>query len=383
MIRPMSFAIHVTYQCPLACAHCCFSSSPKNGDRLPIEQIFETIRQLDDTSIQMVAFTGGEPMLLGQHLITAIKVASERGFVTRVVTSAYFAKTPEIAKSKLGALRDAGLSEVSISWDDFHEEFVNFDCIYNAFWASKRLGMTTAVNTVQASDSRWTAERVRQELGLESESEDIIVESPLNLTGRAEKDLVDAGLRPERSLGPCPYVLTGPTLSAKNKLLACCGVIQDTPQLTLDDDFKPENLQAAIEAGQRSTLLNWLYLRGPYAIMEHIGERFEIPVPSRNDVGGNCEACRRLFHTPEFATRVEQAATEKSAEISGELELLGTLGMLSPRAIQRLWAESSMVVDTAPSQFLDSDGPTSEPRRPTRDQARRNKDCSPRMSEPV
>jgi hypothetical protein len=191
---------------------------------------------------------------------------------------------------------------------------------------------------------------VRRELGVNPDSDDVIVESPLNLTGRAEDELADAGLRPERSLGPCPYVLTGPTLSAKNKLLACCGVIPDTPRLTLDPDFTPENLQAAIETGQKSTLLNWLYLRGPYAIMEHIGARFGITVPPRTEVGGNCEACRRLLHTPEFETKLDQSLEEKNAEISGELEILGSLGMLEPQVVQKLWSETSMVIDTGHSQ---------------------------------
>lgn len=350
MIPLLSFAIHVTYTCPLTCAHCCFSSNPRNKDRLPIEQIIATIEELDRNSVEMVAFTGGEPFLLGKQLISAVAAARQRGFVTRVVTSAYFAKTPEMAARKLGPLRDAGLCEVSISWDDFHEEFVDFSCVYNAFWESKRLGMTTAVNTVQAAETRWTADRVRQELGLSPDSEDVIVESPVNLTGRAESQLADAGFRPTRSIGPCPYVMTGPTLSATNKLLACCGVIPHTPHLTLCDDFQPQKLHEAIERGQHSALLNWLYLRGPYAIMEYIGERHGVSVPAKNEIGGNCEACRHLFHRREFAERVESAVSEKSAEIWGELELLGILGMLAPRSVQDLWAKSSMVIDSAYSE---------------------------------
>jgi MoaA/NifB/PqqE/SkfB family radical SAM enzyme len=124
MLVPNTFAIHVTYTCPLSCAHCCFSSHPENKDKLPIAHIIETIRTLDQSTIQMVAFTGGEPLLLGDKLVDAVREASSRGFVTRVVTSAYWGKNLSVARKRLEELKEAGLQEISISWDYFHEEFV-------------------------------------------------------------------------------------------------------------------------------------------------------------------------------------------------------------------------------------------------------------------
>jgi len=304
----------------------------------------------------MVAFTGGEPFLLGNRLDDIVKEAHVRGLVTRIVTSAYWAKHSSIAEKRLAGLREAGLDELSISWDDFHEEQktanVTFEYVFNAFWAAKRLGLTAAVNIVQAANSRWTAERVRKELGIDSESEDVIVESPLNLTGRAETALADAGLRPQRIVGPCPYVLTGPTLSAKKKLLACCGVIQHTNKLVLDDDFKPENLAAAIKSGLESPLLNWLYLRGPYAILEWMSNRYGISIPKKEDVGGNCEACRLLFHKAEYSKKVSDAIAEKADEIGSELAVLAALGFLENGAgrggsVMGIWIDGSAFLDNA------------------------------------
>ena len=93
-----SFAIHVTYTCPLACAHCCFNSNPENTDRLDIDVILKTIDELDPRKIKLVAFTGGEPLLLGNDLVKAVTLASSRGFATRVVTSAYFGRRREYAR---------------------------------------------------------------------------------------------------------------------------------------------------------------------------------------------------------------------------------------------------------------------------------------------
>lgn len=350
MLTPVSFAFHVTYTCPLACAHCCFSSSPSNRDRLPVEHIVKTIRQLDHENIRMVAFTGGEPFLLGKGLVEVVRTANDLGFVTRIVTSAYFGKTPEIAHERLDELRTAGLDELSISWDDYHEEFVEFTCVHNVFWAAKKLGILTAVNIVQDLNSKWTRSLVSERLGLAPDNQEIICESPLNKNGNAERKLAKTEPRDERLLGPCPYVLTGPTLSAKNKLLACCGVIPNTDALVLDQDFIPERLESAIQAGLRSPLLNWLYLRGPYAIMAWIAERYGVPVPDKQSIGGNCEACSYLFNTKALAEKVDAAASEKADEIWSELHVLDALGMTSPHSIQALWAGTPSVIDISPRQ---------------------------------
>lgn len=326
----------MTHKCPLSCAHCCFSASASNQDKLSANQIIKTIKYLDNSMIKMVAFTGGEPFLLGQTLIKAVHAANQRGFKTRIVTSGYFGENFSKSEMRLKALEKAGLKELSISWDDFHAEFIPFEYIRNVFWAAKKLGLVVGINIVQGRDSNWTAKKVRQELGVESPSQEVVQDSPLNFTGRAELKLRDAGRFSETFLGPCPYVLAGPALNPRNKLLACCGVIPETNALILDHNFAPENLNCIIEKGHRSSLLNWIYLQGPYAIMEWISKRYSVTIPNKMEISGNCEACYLLFNTKGIADKIHYALAEKSEEILGELIVLNTLGLLNPIGIRTL-----------------------------------------------
>jgi hypothetical protein len=337
MISINSFAIHVTYTCPLECAHCCFSSSPRNKDSLPIATILESIKSFSGSTVKMIAFTGGEPFLLGSKLDDVVRAAKSIGVTTRVVSSCHWAVTPHIALKKLRSLSDCGLDELSISWDDFHEKFVSFQNIKNAFDAAKSLNITVAISIVQAEHSKWTASGVRDALGLPPDSENVVVESPINLTGRAERELSDAGLRPERVIGPCPYVITGPTLSAKGKLLACCGVIPQTEELIIDHNPTADSIQNSIESARRSVLLNWLHLRGPYAIMKWIGDHYNVDVPPEESIGGNCEACKRLFESENYQKHLPAALCEQTDTISSELFLLEQTGLLDPKILFGLW----------------------------------------------
>lgn len=343
MIDIKSFAFQVTDSCPNSCKHCCFSSDLSKNNRLSLKNIEHTIEKLKSTGIKLIAFTGGEPFMLGKDLVKAVAIAKKRDFITRIVTSAFFAKNIEITREILYELKKAGLDELSISWDDYHEEFVPFNCISNAYTIAKELGISVGINIVQSANSRWTAERVKKELGIYSSCEDVISESPLNLTGRAIEELKDEGLRTERFIGPCPYVLTGPALSAENKLLACCGVLSNVDQLTLESNFNPDNINLLFNKLKSSVLLNWLHLRGPYNIIEWISEKYSIDVIEKTKIGGNCEACRILFETRELLEKLPNALEEKSKNISSELQLLNILGIQDPEYILNLWQDDSNV----------------------------------------
>jgi organic radical activating enzyme len=343
MLQPNTFAFHVTYTCPLACAHCCFGSSPELKDSLDENFILETIEQIPDY-IKLVAFTGGEPFLHGAKLVRYVERATSRGFITRVVTSAYFAKTPAIARSKLAKLTSAGLKELSISWDDFHEEFVAFDCVRNLTHAALDAGLRVAINIVQTDNSRWTLDKVRDGLGLADPASVKIKESGINITGRAAEKLTDEPLKQIGYLGPCPFILTGPTLSAKGNLMPCCGVIPNTDRLTMAWAPKSDQIAGHIQDSLSNPLFLWLFLRGPYAIMEWIAEKYGLELPRREAIGGNCEACKVLFETRAFEEKLDEVMRERMTFLASELLLLESLYAIQEYSAVCLWDDKSRIL---------------------------------------
>jgi organic radical activating enzyme len=344
MIEPDTFAFHVTYTCPLACAHCCFGSSPELKDSLDPSFILGTIDEIPDF-IKLVAFTGGEPFLHGNNLVKYVARAVSRGFVTRIVTSAYFGKTPAIARKKLAPLVDAGLKELSISWDDFHEEFVAFSCVKNVVHAALAANLRVAINIVQTGASRWNKEQVHRQLEVSDPSRVTVMESPINITGRAAEKLTEQPLRQVGYVGPCSFVLTGPTMSARGNLMPCCGVIPNTERLTIAKAPKPHEIPQLIQSSLANPLFLWLHLRGPYAIMEWISENYGIAIPPREEVGGICEACKLLFETPALDDKLDEVLQERAAMLEGELMLLESLFKLQQYDTTYLWADKSRITN--------------------------------------
>lgn len=283
------------------------------------------------STIKLVAFTGGEPFLIWPKLPSLIKSAKNRGFRTRVVTSAYFGKSPSLTTSRLNGVLDAGLDELSISWDDFHEEFVSFSSVRAVYLEAKRLGLDVAINAVQTKDAKWTAERIKNALG-EHDASAIFCDSSINLTGRAEKEISKSSIISESYIGPCPYVITGPTLSAKGKLLACCGVIQDTPHLSINDEFLPETTEKDVSKVSESTLFKALHYMGPYKVLEMISRHYNLPCPTKETIGGNCEACKILFHDEPYAGLVEKYVADNQKTIEDSVSLISLLGLDVPKS---------------------------------------------------
>jgi organic radical activating enzyme len=344
MLQPNTFAFHVTYTCPLACAHCCFGSSPELKDSLDPNFVLDAIDQIPDY-IKLVAFTGGEPFLHGAKLAKYVERAASRGFITRIVTSAYFAKTPAIAQSKLKKVVDAGLRQLSISWDDFHEEFVAFECVKNLTHAAVEAGITVSLNIVQTENSRWTLERLRNALELSDPNRVNIKESGINITGRAAEKLTKEPLKHLGYIGPCPFILTGPTMSAKGNLMPCCGVIPNTDRLVIARAPKTEQIPGLIQESLSNPLFLWLFLRGPHAIMEWIGEKYGLEVPRRESIGGNCEACKLLFETRAFDEKLDDVMRERMTFLTSELMLLDCLYEMDEFSTVRLWDDKSKILN--------------------------------------
>ena len=72
---------------------------------MDIEYVFRVIDQAYEIpSIQLIVFTGGECTLFPEHLKASIEYAAENGFITRIVTNAWWASNYDKAREFLEEL---------------------------------------------------------------------------------------------------------------------------------------------------------------------------------------------------------------------------------------------------------------------------------------
>jgi hypothetical protein len=228
VISPRELVINVTLRCPLKCAHCCFSSDMFQHGHLSLDDTLLAIRQAAQVSgIEIVHFVGGDPFLHADIMAEACALARELGLRCGATTSAYWGKTALHARKVLAPLAAAGLTELTISYDDSHAEFVRIGAIRNALEAALALGLTLRIAVTIGPEARLTAVALRDSLGLIERSDVNIYETPINATGRATESLSVAAdtAQSDAATGPCFSVLRTFTVTHEGAVLPCCGVL--------------------------------------------------------------------------------------------------------------------------------------------------------------
>jgi MoaA/NifB/PqqE/SkfB family radical SAM enzyme len=118
MLKGIHFLL--TYMCNFECDHCFVYSSPSTRGTFSLQQIKTILQEAKKIGVEWVYFEGGEPFLFYPLMVEGIRIASNMGFKTGIVTNAYWATTVEDAKLWLVSLRDLGVSDISVSDDTFH-----------------------------------------------------------------------------------------------------------------------------------------------------------------------------------------------------------------------------------------------------------------------
>jgi hypothetical protein len=132
----------LSYKCDSECDHCFIYGSPKAKGTFTLNQMKKAFTELPKIeTIEWVYFEGGEPFLFYPLMYEGIKMAHGMGFKIGLVTNAYWATSEEDADLWLKPLRDLGISDISISDDEFHYEDKEASPAKHALNAARKLGM--------------------------------------------------------------------------------------------------------------------------------------------------------------------------------------------------------------------------------------------------
>jgi hypothetical protein len=345
VLEPGTVTILPTNTCTAQCRHCSMNSGPDRQDSLSGEQLEDIIDQLARaTATKVIVFSGGESTLLGEDLNRALRRCRRHGIVSRLVTNAYWATSPEAALAKLRELREAGLDELNISTDDYHLPYISLQKIKTAYQAALQLDFRTIVICNAYGPESWlTPERLNAEFGdgkdmklrydadgqsihheyregetLVMLSNGIAMQLGRGVGGLAESEIVhngtgagwDALHKLADHVGGCPWAVRSAAISPKGHLLSCCGTEVDGNPILDYGSLKDHSLEELLDFADGDLITNMIAFLGPVRIkqvLEQIAPG-ETIFP-RTSYRGVCEVCEDLV-------KIEQnrAALEKYQE---------------------------------------------------------------------
>lgn len=326
-----TLVLSVTYKCPIKCKYCGVNAGPHRKEKMSLQMI---MRLLDEAhaigSVEVVVFTGGEPFLLGDDLYSAVEYASKLGFLTRIVTNAYWATSRDKALHVISGLKDSGLTELNYSCDDFHQEFIPIECVKLACELAEEVGIPALIASKGLCNSTITPSY------LEEYFEDKLTrfkngcKNPSNYvynygttvpvgweSGKLnEKDL----LWPEDEdcwKKPCQSVLKNIVITPMGELSICCGIGSvEIPETIIGNTRNNSILELLIKANN-DLIVNWLALEGPYGIMRDIQKKVPI-IPFRDRYVNDCHLCHDIFSRQEVRDVLSDSVEEMAHVLSFE-----------------------------------------------------------------
>jgi len=329
-----TLVLSCTYQCPIQCRFCGAECGPKQRERLALADMKDLVDRVHSFGkLELVVFTGGEPFLLGADLLHAVEYCMAKGISTRIVTNAYWATTAERAQEVIRTYKRAGLSEINLSCDDYHQEYIPLIRIKFANSACVCENMPCLIGHKVMKDYKITLDYLEDFLGCKLARFDPKAKNPLNnvvSTGYTVPVAEDMHLIPDEEIlyppsdscwkSPCTTILQRVIITPRKELSICCGMIRRNVREILFGPLEENRVEELIVRAHRDLIVNWLALEGPYGLMRFIQKK-KPDIHFRNQYVNICHLCSEIFTRSDCRAVLCDHAAEKIDEIMLEREL--------------------------------------------------------------
>jgi Radical SAM superfamily/Iron-sulfur cluster-binding domain/4Fe-4S single cluster domain len=303
--RPNYLSFAGTYQCNLACSHCCVPI--EWTDRLSIPIALRFLEEAHEAGIAILGFTGGEPFLYPEFLVALTKRAAELGFrFDKLMTNGVWHRDADHLRAVLVELRDAGFTgKIGLSVDKFHgmeiaklAEFChvtravfNRDTILSLSYASrapdKGLEPTERLAVELGGVVEWSQLLGRYLLV----SDDLTMTLNWNHLATVERAEGLPGdpwdgvwFEEDYCEGPGQALIVNP----RGEVKPCCGFASDLDQLTIGN-IHTDSVESIIAAARRHPVVGTIFSKGLSAIRDEILARDPSALPGATS--NHCYFC--------------------------------------------------------------------------------------------
>jgi molybdenum cofactor biosynthesis enzyme MoaA len=285
-------ALMVTRRCNMTCAHCSVESSPSAGGADPDEaELVRWIHEAAAAGVRTIRITGGEPMLRAPLVLRLVRECVRAGLAPALVTNGFWGYNPVRARRYVRALQRAGLTHLTVSYDQYHAEFQGPAPGLHIAAAAEALQLTFNFNVVRGSEPQLLTE-VAGTLEPARGSRMRVYE--LQLVGRA-RTLDRAAISSEADgfCTSCSY----PMVAEDGRVIACTGPAffeaADSPLVI--GSARTERLDDLLRRHFSDPVLNVIRTRGPAGLRDELRRTpgFE-SFPFRDRYVGICELCHHI-----------------------------------------------------------------------------------------
>lgn len=357
LIRHRNLTLMLTYRCNAQCKECGTFSSPHDKNDITLETGINSINWAHECGLTQVVFTGGEPSLRWDDLVTCVRHAKSLGMSTRIVSNAQWAKTPELAAAGIKELRDAGLDEINYSTGDEHVRFIPLEHVLNAVQAAVNAKMHIALMFELRAKSRVNEDELRADIAKLAPKEEMdkyftFIRSPWMPLRPDNIEEYPEGLYANKTnvahRKGCESALSNYVVQGNGKIAACCGLgMRTVAELQVGDAREDVQdgknpLARAVEEAESDLFLYAIHKIGPEKIVAWAAQK-DPSIEWENMYAHRCQACMRIYRDP----KVKQVIIDHIQELMAEM----VYGGMVLRRFEALAAEALSGAEQPASDF--------------------------------
>ena len=326
--------LQLSLNCNARCRQCMVSSTSKRSRVMTLDEAKAILDEMEFMPLtRFVGFTGGEIFLHYKMLLQLGKYLQQKfGYQFGVATNCYWAKSRDEARRLLTPLVQVGLSELLVSLDDFHLEYVDRARIENCVNVALELGCSVTVQTIKTRTGHGS-DYFQQTMDIPPSPTVRWVETPCHPAGRAVSKVPDDEYLYEWTNQPgyCTALRVW-NVDPDGFVTPCCGTAY-APALQVGNVFK-ERLSQIVHRANVNALLNTIAgWGGPYMLiktLETCGNRAFSDKP----YASHCHACMSVLLDPAAMQVLDR-----------ELPAHWKEALTSRLATQNLWYRSFALAD--------------------------------------
>jgi hypothetical protein len=287
-------AIMLTRRCNMTCGHCSVASGPGIKDEPAETEILARADALVAAGVRSVLLTGGEPMLRESLALELVDRLGKAGVPTSMTSNGFWGADPAHAARIVRALHRGGLRLLTISYDRFHADFMDFRPVQNIARACAAECLAMNLNITRTADDSELAgflAEVRDLPGIRARFYDV---QPV---GRA-RHLDPGGMRANLE-GFCNAAGI-PAVTDDGRVMACNGPSFFQPATSpLHCSAAGTPIAEGLHRHASDPILEGLRVLGPSRLLRELSKLpafagFEV----RDQYRGMCDLCLHLTGTP-------------------------------------------------------------------------------------
>ena len=256
----------------------------------------EIIREMAGTGVTGISFTAGEPFIYFNDMLELVNLCRDLNIYTRIVTNSYWAKKQEKAEQQVDMLKQAGLSQLRLSYSRWHQQHVPRQNVLNAALACMEKGLEYFISFVtDFSEEDDGNEQFLRDSKLKFFPEPVIYAGRAHSFGRKE-------IFTDYQENRCSM---NPYLAPDLNMYACCdaGSHFTLTNFFLLGSLENHSVAQLFAKSETSPLYNCIRSMGISNIASFAGIKAREIVTYRK-----CELCKKLFDSPEILKTLDEAA---------------------------------------------------------------------------